>query len=174
MSEKGLSEKASLHDNLVIHGDNLAALKSLLPTYHGRVKYVYIDPPYNTGNEGWAYNDIVTRPLMRNWLGHVVGPRRPDPPRQVVLHDDAAPQAPRAGPRLTCSGPPACRPGAPNSGQGGLPSLRRPPSPGFWRNGRFKAPMWPVPATRIMPSGDRSPSVFGDRVERVRQVRPRP
>ena len=44
-------------DNLIIHGDNLAALKALLPTYHNKVKCIYIDPPYNTGNEGWAYND---------------------------------------------------------------------------------------------------------------------
>ena len=70
--EKGLSEKARLHDNLIVHGDNLAALKSLLPTYHGKVKCVYIDPPYNTGNEGWAYNDNVNSPLMRDWLGRVV------------------------------------------------------------------------------------------------------
>ena len=70
--DKGLSEKASLHDNLIIHGDNLAALKSLLPTYHGKVKCVYIDPPYNTGNEGWAYNDNVNSPLMQDWLGRVV------------------------------------------------------------------------------------------------------
>ena len=70
--DKGLSEKASLRDNLVVHGDNLAALKSLLPTYHGKVKCVYIDPPYNTGNEGWAYNDNVNSPLMRDWLGRVV------------------------------------------------------------------------------------------------------
>ena len=70
--EKGLSEKASLHDNLVIHGDNLAALKALLPTYHGKVKCIYIDPPYNTGKEKWAYNDKVNSPLMRAWLGRVV------------------------------------------------------------------------------------------------------
>ena len=44
--ETGLNEKANLHDNLIVHGDNLAALKSLLPTYHGKVKCVYIDPPY--------------------------------------------------------------------------------------------------------------------------------
>ncbi len=61
-----------LRDNLIVHGDNLAALKSLLPTYHGKVKCVYIDPPYNTGNEGWAYNDNVNSPLMRDWLGRVV------------------------------------------------------------------------------------------------------
>ena len=70
--KKGLSEKASLHDNLIVHGDNLAALKSLLPTYHGKVKCIYIDPPYNTGNEGWAYNDNVNSPLLRQWLGRVV------------------------------------------------------------------------------------------------------
>ena len=70
--EKGLSEKASLKDNLIVHGDNLAALKSLLPTYHGKVKCIYIDPPYNTGKEGWAYNDKVNSPLMREWLGRVV------------------------------------------------------------------------------------------------------
>ena len=69
---KGLAEKASLHDNLVVHGDNLAALKALLPTYHGKVKCVVIDPPYNTGNEGWAYNDKVNSPMMKDWLGKVV------------------------------------------------------------------------------------------------------
>ena len=69
---KGLSKKASLHDNLIVEGDNLAALKALLPTYHGKVKCIYIDPPYNTGNESWAYNDKVNSPMMRDWLGKVV------------------------------------------------------------------------------------------------------
>ena len=69
---KGLSKKASLHENLIVEGDNLAALKALLPTYHGKVKCIYIDPPYNTGNEGWAYNDRVNSPLMKDWLGKVV------------------------------------------------------------------------------------------------------
>ena len=54
--------------NLIIHGDNLHALKALLPTYAGKVKCIYIDPPYNTGNEGWIYNDRVNSPLMRQWL----------------------------------------------------------------------------------------------------------
>ena len=67
-----LSKKPSLDDNLIVHGDNLLALKALLPTYHGRVKCVYIDPPYNIGNEGWAYNDNVNSPMMREWLGKVV------------------------------------------------------------------------------------------------------
>ena len=68
----GLSRKPSLDDNLIIHGDNLLALKALLPAYHGRVKCVYIDPPYNIGSEGWAYNDNVNSPMMREWLGKVV------------------------------------------------------------------------------------------------------
>ena len=55
-------------DNLIIHGDNLTALKALMPRYAGRVKCIYIDPPYNTGNEGWVYNDKVNSPLMREWL----------------------------------------------------------------------------------------------------------
>ena len=55
-------------DNLIIHGDNLHALKALLPRYAGQVDCVYIDPPYNTGNEGWQYNDNVNSPLMRDWL----------------------------------------------------------------------------------------------------------
>jgi len=55
-------------DNLIIHGDNLDALKALLPRYADRVKCIYIDPPYNTGNEGWVYNDNVNAPLQRTWL----------------------------------------------------------------------------------------------------------
>jgi adenine-specific DNA-methyltransferase len=59
--------------NMLIHGDNLDALKALLPQYEGRVKCIYIDPPYNTGNEGWVYNDNVNDPKIRKWLGAVVG-----------------------------------------------------------------------------------------------------
>ncbi|WP_419842269.1 site-specific DNA-methyltransferase [Candidatus Poriferisodalis sp.] len=55
-------------DNLIIHGDNLEALKALLPRFAGRINCVYIDPPYNTGKEGWVYNDNVNSPLMREWL----------------------------------------------------------------------------------------------------------
>lgn len=54
--------------NLILHGDNLEALKSLLPKYESKVKCIYIDPPYNTGNEGWAYNDNVNDPKIRKWL----------------------------------------------------------------------------------------------------------
>lgn len=70
--DKSLAEKAGLNDNLIIHGDNLKALKALLPIYGGKVKCVYIDPPYNTGNEKWAYNDNVNSPMMQEWLGKVV------------------------------------------------------------------------------------------------------
>ena len=59
---------AGADDNLIIHGDNLHVLKALLPRYAGRVKCIYIDPPYNTGNEGWVYSDQVNSPLMRQWL----------------------------------------------------------------------------------------------------------
>ncbi len=59
--------------NLIVQGDNLQALKALLPHYGGKVKCIYIDPPYNTGNEGWAYNDNVNSPEIRRWLGEVVG-----------------------------------------------------------------------------------------------------
>ena len=58
----------SLDDNLIIHGDNLHTLKALLPRYGGRVNCIYIDPPYNTGNENWLYNDNVNSPLMQAWL----------------------------------------------------------------------------------------------------------
>ena len=59
---------AGADDNLIVHGDNLHALKALLPRYAGRVKCIYIDPPYNTGNEGWIYNDNVNSPLLKEWL----------------------------------------------------------------------------------------------------------
>lgn len=59
--------------NLIVQGDNLVALKALLPYYAGQVKCIYIDPPYNTGNEGWVYNDNVNSPLIREWLGKTVG-----------------------------------------------------------------------------------------------------
>ena len=71
--KNGKKEKLSLDDNLIIHGDNLHALKALLPRYAGKVKCIYIDPPYNTGNEGWKYNDNVNSPLIKEWLGKIVG-----------------------------------------------------------------------------------------------------
>ena len=65
--DKGV-DAPELSGNLVIHGDNLAALKSLLPRYAGKVDLIFIDPPYNTGNEGWCYSDGVNSPIMREWL----------------------------------------------------------------------------------------------------------
>lgn len=65
--DEGLSE------NKIIYGDNLEALKSLLPQYEGKVNCIYIDPPYNTGNERWVYNDNVNHPKIKKWLGEVVG-----------------------------------------------------------------------------------------------------
>lgn len=65
---------ADLDDNLVIHGDNLEALKALLPRYAGKVDCIFIDPPYNTGSEGWCYNDAVNAPLMREWLKKAANP----------------------------------------------------------------------------------------------------
>jgi site-specific DNA-methyltransferase (adenine-specific)/adenine-specific DNA-methyltransferase len=60
-------------ENLIVQGDNLHALKALLPRYAGQVKCIYIDPPYNTGNEGWVYNDNVNSAEIKRWLGEVVG-----------------------------------------------------------------------------------------------------
>jgi adenine-specific DNA-methyltransferase len=69
--------------NLILHGDNLEALKSLLPKYESKVKCIYIDPPYNTGNEGWVYNDNVNDPKITKWLGQVVGKEAED----LTRHD---------------------------------------------------------------------------------------
>ena len=66
--ESGSCNPAGIDDNLIIHGDNLHALKALLPRYANRIKCIYIDPPYNTGNEEWIYNDNVNSPLMQKWL----------------------------------------------------------------------------------------------------------
>jgi len=70
-------------ENMIIRGDNLEALKALLPRYEGRVKCIYIDPPYNTGNEGWVYNDNVNDPRIKKWLGEVVGKEGED----LTRHD---------------------------------------------------------------------------------------
>lgn len=89
-------QRPSLHDNLIVHGDNLEALKALLPSFAGRVKCVYIDPPYNTGNEKWVYNDNVSSPMHKDWLKKVVDKddlTRHDKwlcmmwPRLVLLHE---------------------------------------------------------------------------------------
>lgn len=69
--------------NLLVQGDNLLALKALLPYYAQQVKLIYIDPPYNTGNEKWVYNDAVNSPEMQEWLGRVVGGESED----LTRHD---------------------------------------------------------------------------------------
>jgi adenine-specific DNA-methyltransferase len=67
------TERETGSGNMIIHGDNLEALKALLPQYEGQIKCIYIDPPYNTGNEGWVYNDNVNDPKIKKWLHSVVG-----------------------------------------------------------------------------------------------------
>jgi adenine-specific DNA-methyltransferase len=69
--------------NLIVHGDNLEALKALMPYYGGKIKCIYIDPPYNTGNESWIYNDKVNSPKIKQWLGKVVGKEAED----LTRHD---------------------------------------------------------------------------------------
>lgn len=71
--ESGQHAEDNGSENMIIHGDNLEVLKALLPQYEGKVKCIYIDPPYNTGNEGWVYNDNVNDPKIKKWLGEVVG-----------------------------------------------------------------------------------------------------
>ncbi len=70
--KKSLTKSPSLRDNLIVHGDNLLALKALLPSFGGKVKCIYIDPPYNTGNEKWVYNDNVNSPMHQEWLKKAV------------------------------------------------------------------------------------------------------
>lgn len=72
------NETGGASENKIIHGDNLEALKSLLPEYEGKIKCIYIDPPYNTGEEGWLYNDNVSHPKLKRWIGNVVGKESED------------------------------------------------------------------------------------------------
>ena len=81
--ENGQHSEDNGSENMIIRGDNLEALKALLPRYEGRVKCIYIDPPYNTGNEGWVYNDNVNDPKIKKWLGEVVGKEGED----LTRHD---------------------------------------------------------------------------------------
>lgn len=77
-TEDGDDQTSTNSGNKIIHGDNLEALKSLLPEYESCVKCIYIDPPYNTGNEKWVYNDNVNDPKIKKWLGEVVGSQYED------------------------------------------------------------------------------------------------
>ena len=76
-----------LSGNLIIQGDNLHALKALLPLYAGKVDCIFIDPPYNTGNEGWSYNDRVNAPMIKEWLDN-----NPVGVEDGLRHDVAAPE----------------------------------------------------------------------------------
>ena len=78
-----LSHGDANSENIIVEGDNLEALKALLPYYGGKVKCIYIDPPYNTGNENWVYNDNVNAPQIKAWLGKVVGKEGED----LTRHD---------------------------------------------------------------------------------------
>lgn len=75
--DASLTDRVRLTDNLIIHGDNLLAIKALLPIYQGMVKCIYIDPPYNTGkgkgSSGWVYSDAVNSAMIKEWLNKVVG-----------------------------------------------------------------------------------------------------
>ncbi|MBJ7882505.1 site-specific DNA-methyltransferase [Gelidibacter salicanalis] len=82
-AEKGDQKEPANSGNKIIHGDNLEALKSLLPEYEGKVKCVYIDPPYNTGEEKWTYNDNVNHPKIKKWIGEIVG----DDELDLTRHD---------------------------------------------------------------------------------------
>jgi adenine-specific DNA-methyltransferase len=81
--EKQYTHGETSTENMLIKGDNLLALKSLLPQYEGKIKCIYIDPPYNTGNEGWVYNDNVNDPKIQKWLKQVVGKEGED----LTRHD---------------------------------------------------------------------------------------
>ncbi len=81
LSVLGKGAKPNLDGNVIIEGDNLLALKALLPTHAGRIKCIYIDPPYNTGNEGWVYNDKLNQPQFKEWIGQTVGKEGEDATR---------------------------------------------------------------------------------------------
>jgi len=78
MFNETLEKAGNKGGNKIIHGDNLEALKALLPAYERKINCIYIDPPYNTGNESWVYNDNVNHPKIKKWLGQVVGKESED------------------------------------------------------------------------------------------------
>ena len=74
-------DKVSIEDNLILKGNNLLALHSLLPKYKGKVKLIYIDPPYNTGSDGFDYNDSFNH---SSWLTFI---RKRLTTAKQLLHD---------------------------------------------------------------------------------------
>ncbi|HVE00021.1 MAG TPA: site-specific DNA-methyltransferase [Cytophagaceae bacterium] len=79
----GTTKEETSSGNKIIHGDNLEALKSLQLEYEGKIKCIYLDPPYNTGNEHWIYHDNVNDPKLNKWLGKIVGKESED----LTRHD---------------------------------------------------------------------------------------
>lgn len=86
-AKKGEQTKPTQSGNKIIHGDNLEALKSLLPEYEGNVKCIYIDPPYNTGNKDWVYNDNVDHPKMQKWLENTLKAKAENKDATVAIDD---------------------------------------------------------------------------------------
>jgi len=86
-ADKGEKSEPTNSGNKIIHGDNLEALKSLLPEYEGKIKCIYIDPPYNTGNEGWTYNDNVNHPKIKKWLDETLKAKEQDKVAAIGLDD---------------------------------------------------------------------------------------
>lgn len=85
--ENGEQDEPTQSGNKIIHGDNLEALKSLLPEYEGKINIIYIDPPYNTGNEGWTYNDNVNDPKIRKWLEETLKAKEKDKVAAIGIDD---------------------------------------------------------------------------------------
>lgn len=77
VSHHGSSSPAHSTDNLLIHGDNLEALKALMPFYRGRIKCIFIDPPYNTQSAFAHYDDKLEH---SQWLSMML-------PRLELLRD---------------------------------------------------------------------------------------
>ncbi|WP_298367583.1 site-specific DNA-methyltransferase [uncultured Lutibacter sp.] len=86
-AEKGEQENPTQSGNKIIHGDNLEALKSLLPEYEGKIKCIYIDPPYNTGKESWTYNDNVNHPKIKEWLNKTLKAKEQDKVASIGVDD---------------------------------------------------------------------------------------
>jgi len=91
---KGKSGDGSIHDNILIHGDNLLALKALEQQFAGKVKCVYIDPPYNTGSAFEQYDDGLEHSLwlslMRDRLEHLWRLLRRDGVIWITIDDNEA------------------------------------------------------------------------------------
>lgn len=86
-ADKGEQTEPTKSGNKIIHGDNLEALKSLLPEYEGKIKCIYIDPPYNTGNKDWVYNDNVDHPKMQKWLQNTLKAKAENKDATVAIDD---------------------------------------------------------------------------------------